>query len=196
MTGRPLVHRGHRATVGAAFLGLLALGPPAAAEGVELSDLDGVVVEADIHREQEVRRNGRTFSNRVHQRWKLSIDGKTIEFTNQATNRGPRGTRKTRPNSATFTLDESREVGSRGGGEALWTFADGVLTFVRTFRSGAYRVKFAFARGSDGLTCAVDAAYAREDGRPIRLRSPFGGGEVTIVDARQTSSSCRVSKED
>jgi hypothetical protein len=30
-------------------------------------------------------------------------------------------------------LGESREVASRGGGEAVWTFADGTLTFVRTF---------------------------------------------------------------
>jgi hypothetical protein len=176
-------------------MGLLAGPLPAAAEGVELSDLDGVVVTAELHREQEVRRNRRTISVQVLHSWELSIEGMTIAFTNRATNLGPRGTRKTKPNSGTFTLDETREVASRGGGDAAWTFANGTLTFIRTFHSGAYRLNFAFTRGPGGLACAATGAFAREEGGgPIRLASPFGRGEVVIVGARQLSSSCRVSQ--
>jgi hypothetical protein len=179
-----------------AIVCLGALSPRASAEAVTLSDLEGIAVEADVHREQTVRRKDGTASMRIHQNWKFSVTDETVEHTIQNTTHGPRGTRKAEPNSGTFMLGESREVASRGGGEAVWTFADGTLTFVRTFPSGAYRANFAFSHGPSGLTCSVTAGFAREDGKgEIRLQSPFGGGEVTILSSKQLPSTCKVSKK-
>jgi hypothetical protein len=177
---------------------LLAVADAALSQSVTVDDLEGLVVEAAIDRDQTVRLRGRTFPVKVHQRWKLSVGtDKTVEFSMQPTARGPRGTRTAKASSGMFTLEEAVEVQSRGGGEAVWKFADGTLTFLRTFPSGAYRVSFAFARANGRLTCAADSAYARENGRgAIRLESPFGGGEVTIVRERQVSSRCTVSEAD
>ena len=162
-----------------------------------MSDLEGLVIEADIHREQEVRRQGGTRLVRIHQNWKLSVDAdKTLEFTLNTTSRGPGGgTRTAEPNFGSFKLDESREVTSRGGGEAVWKFADGTLTFIRTLPSGAFRVNYAFTRGPSGLTCTVTDAYARENGiGEIRMTSAFGG-EVTIISTKQLPSTCKVTRK-
>ena len=162
-----------------------------------MSDLEGLVIEADIHREQEVRRQGGTRSVRIHQNWKLSVDAdKTLEFTLNTTSRGPGGgTRTAEPNFGSFKLDESRKVTSRGGGEAVWKFADGTLTFIRTLPSGAFRVNYAFTRGPSGLTCTVTDAYARENGiGEIRMTSAFGG-EVTIISTKQLPSTCKVTRK-
>src|SRR5206468_1886406 len=133
---------------------------------------------------------------KIHQVWKISVGAnKAIDVTMDSTARGPGGTRKAKQLVSSFDLDESRVVASRGGGEALWTFADGALTFVRTLPSGAYRVNIAFAHAADVPTCTVTGAFARENGRgPIQLISPFSGDRVTILSARQLASSCKVSR--
>jgi hypothetical protein len=161
---------------------------------VKFSDLEGAVIDAVIDRDQIVRRNGQTFPVTIEQNWKISVEvPNRVEVTVRSTARGPRGTRQAEPNTGTFTLDQPRGVRSRGGGEALWTFAEGTLTFTRTFQSGAYRSHFAFANAAEGLTCTATGAFARERGKEeIRLESPFGGGMVSIVSAKQTSSSCKV----
>ena len=85
MTGGAVVQGRFNHAVSAAFrpiLCLVALSAPASAQEVTLSDLEGLVIEADIHREQEVRRQGGTRLVRIHQNWKLSVDAdKTLEFT-------------------------------------------------------------------------------------------------------------------
>jgi hypothetical protein len=74
----------------------------------------------------------------------------------------------------------------------MWKFADNTLTFVRTFRSGAYRMRFAIARNPAGLTCAATGAFARENGDgTIRMESA-SGREVTLVGANPVSSSCKI----
>jgi hypothetical protein len=175
---------------------LIALSIPAAGQDVVLSELEGARINANVHLNQVLRRDGRTGSVKLHQTWQLSVGaGKTIEVAQTAIFHGPRGTRKAQPISGTVALDEIRPVRSRGGGEGLWTFAYGVLTFVRTLQSGAFRITFEFARGSGGITCAATATFAREQSGsgPIRLESPFGG-QVTIISSKQQSSNCRISK--
>jgi hypothetical protein len=178
-------------------LAVLLGGPvPAAGEAVTLDDLAGMVVEAESVRDQTVQLERGPTMVKVNQTWKLKVDpDRTVTFTTTSIGRTQRGTQKSAPTGGVFTLDEQRDVRNRGGGLAVWTFADGTLTFRRTFPAGAFRASFAFARGPEGLTCTVDSAYAREDGSgPIRAISPFGGREVTIVSAKQVSSDCRVTK--
>ena len=176
---------------------LVALSAPASAQEVTFSDLEGHIVEADIHREQSGRRQGQTKSARFHQNWKFSFNAdKSIELTIAATRHGPDGASATKPTSRTFTLDEQRNVPGLGGGEGVWTFADGTLIYIRTLLSGAYRASFAFARGSAGLTCTVTEAWGREDGRgEIKIQSPYDGREVTIVSTKQLPSSCKVTRK-
>jgi|SRR5215510_6372194 len=174
-------------------LALLSLDLPAAGQ-VKFSDLEGADVNAVIEFDQRVRRAGRTFPVRIQQKWKLSIRAENaIDLTVRSTARGPSGTRQAEPNTGTFTLDEPSRVRNRGGGDVLWTFAEETLTFTRTFPSGAFRAHFALANGPGGLTCTATGAFARERGKnDIQLDSPFGGGLITIVSARQAASTCKV----
>ena len=64
------------------------------------------------------------------------------------------------PASGRFSLEESREARSRGGGPGMWSFADGALHFTRTFPSGAYRAHFTFAHGEGGITCEVTLEHS------------------------------------
>jgi hypothetical protein len=165
---------------------------PASSEAVTFADLAGMLIDADIHRSQDVRRDGKSFSIQAHQNWKIAVGAdRTIDLTVNTTVNGPRGTQKAPPNAGRFTLDESRSVQSRGGGQGAWSFADGTLSFIRTFPSGAYRAHFEFSRSDAGITCKVTEAFAREVGaNAITLESPFGG-QVTIINSNQLSSTCQ-----
>jgi hypothetical protein len=175
---------------------LVAAAAAAAGQVVTFADVEGITLEADIRRTQVVRRDRRTISLNVEQNWKVVIgDDKTISFTLHVRSQGPRRTRKDQ-RGGMFILDKPRDVASRGGGEAVWTFADGTLTFVRTFRSGARRLSIAFERGADGLTCSASFAFARQDGSgPIRLEG-LSGREQVIVRAKQISSTCSITSQD
>jgi hypothetical protein len=168
---------------------------PAFAQTVTWSELEGVTVEAEHTRDQVIRRQ-RQFKVQVKDVMKVVIEtDKTIDYSVNTTVRGPRGTRELRPLGGLFTLDQPRDVGSRGGGKALWTFADGTLIFVRTFLSGALRTTFAFERGAEGLTCETKFAFAREDGSgEIRMIAP-DGEKQTIVSAEQISSRCTIRRK-
>jgi hypothetical protein len=97
-----------------------------AAGEVKFSDLEGAVIEAVIDQDQIVRRGGQTVPVTIQQTWKISIDAEnTIDVTMRSTARGPRGTRRAEPISGTFMLDKPQQVRSRGGGDALWSFAEG-----------------------------------------------------------------------
>lgn len=164
------------------------------AEPLTLGDLAGASVEANIYRRQSLQRNGRAFSIQTHQNWKFEINGdNTIDMTVNTTVQGPRGTRKAPPNSGRFSLEESRDVRSRGGGQGMWSFADNALHFTRTFQSGAYRAHFTFSRGEGAVTCEVTEGFARLDGnKPITLNSAIDGAPVSIIDSKQEPSDCKV----
>jgi hypothetical protein len=161
---------------------------------VDFADLEGHAVAADLHREQLIQREGRTVKVRFHQDWTLYVnDEHYIVMRIGTTAQTPRGTRKAKPNSGSFALDEPVKLKSRGGGEGMFKFADGVLTFMRTFPAGAYRAEFAFQRSGASLTCKVTEAFAREPGKELKLESPFGG-EITILNSKQLPSTCKVAK--
>ena len=164
------------------------------AGAITITDLAGATVEANINRRQNMQREGRAYSVQTHQNWKFEIHAdRTIDMTVSTTFQGPRGVRKAPPNAGRFSLEESRDVRSRGGGQGMWSFDEGTLHFTRTFPSGAYRAHFSFSRSETGINCEVTEAFAREDSsKPITLASPVDGGRVSIIDSKQEPSDCRV----
>lgn len=167
---------------------------PAFADTITVSDLAGAAVEANINRRQNMQRDGRAYSVQTHQNWKFELNSdNTIDMTVNTTFQTPRGTRKAPPNSGRFSLEDARDVASRGGGKGIWNFNDGALHFTRTFPSGAYRAHFTFKRVDGELRCEVTEAFAREDGnKPITLASPVDGARVSIIDSKQEPSDCKV----
>jgi hypothetical protein len=180
-----------------AILFLVTAAFSAAAQPLNWSDLEGHVIEADIHRDQVNRVRGRNIPIKVHQAWIVALGpGNTVESTMRATVRNPKGTRHAKPVGGVFTVGGPQPVKAHGGGEAMWTFAEGKLTFVRTLPAGAYRLELALARETGAFNCTATAALAREDGQgAIRMKSPFDETEVTVISGKLTASSCKITKK-
>jgi hypothetical protein len=107
----------------------------------------------------------------------------------------PQVSLSTTPALYSFTLGHPRQTASMGGGHAVWIFADGVLTMLRTYKVGGFKMSIAFARHETGLTCSIEAPHAREVGAGnIRRESAFGGS-WEIISAKQISSSCKIRKD-
>jgi hypothetical protein len=183
------------ATRKVSLLLLLVLGSgDALAEAITLSDLAGAAVEANINRRQNMQRDGRAYSVQTHQNWKFEVGAdNSIDMRVNTTFKTARGTRTAPPNSGRFSLEDVRDVMSRGGGKGIWNFDAEALHFTRTFPSGAYRAHFTFSRVDGELRCEVTEAFARQDGnKPITLASPVDGAKVTIIDSKQEPSDCKV----
>ncbi len=92
-----------------------------------------------------------------------------------------------------FTLDQARPAQEPGGGEAVWTLRDNTLTWMRTLKTGAYRLDVSLVRGPNGLTCTARETFA-QSGSGIAMNSSIDGRPMTVIRSRQLSASCRVSK--
>jgi hypothetical protein len=171
-----------------------ALATGAWGQAVTFADLDGLAIETSIVRDQVVRREGSQFLTENDVRWQLVIGpGDAIENTQSQTSHTARGDHKSRPRTVSYVLGKEHEEWSQGGGTAVWEFKNGTLTYMRTFKQGAYRADVVFSRGADGLTCTVTDSFAREGGQgALVMQSLIDGSEVTIISTNLVSSSCRV----
>ena len=169
---------------------------PARGQPVSLSDLAGAMIDAELGRVQLIERNSHIFSITLRQHWRIAVfPDDQIQLTFDTSAQGPFGERTAPTIGGQFALNQLRDVRSRGGGQAIWRFANNGLTFVRTFRSGALQMHFAVFRRPSGLTCNVKGAFVREvRKRPVRLESPFGGGEIAVLQSKQIWSRCKIAK--
>jgi hypothetical protein len=172
--------------------------PALAEEKVTFAELQGASLEATFVIDQVVRRNGREIPVRVENDWKIQFHaGDVIHHTTTPTVTGPRGQRKGAVSSAQFTLGKSQTVMGRGGGQGLYTFSDGNLVFMRTFKKGAFRMSIAFAHQSDKLGCTVNASLAREGGvGGLEMASGVDGQPIAIMSYKQVSSVCHLKKQE
>jgi hypothetical protein len=169
---------------------------PSSDRAVTFADLHGTTIDVKMTRDQVVQQNGRQYSVTVHSDATITVarDGLITQVSTPTTHT-PRGIRRGKTLTGSFMLDDVRAVSSNGGGQATWRFDGGTLVTMRTFKEGAYRRTIAFARGPDGLTCAVSEGYAREKGSgPIMLKSAIDGDPTMIVSSKLVSSTCRIGK--
>jgi hypothetical protein len=179
------------------ILGLVVAGVPAHGQDpLKFSDLEGLEVAARIVHDQTVRREGRQGTARLERDLKVVIgSGESLHVTLKTVVQSPLGRRQGAPLSGPFTLNEATERSSFGGGRGIWSYADGALTFVRTFKGGAFRSTIAFVRSGEGFSCTITEGFARERGTgPISLNSPIDGTPITILSTKQTSSQCTAKK--
>jgi hypothetical protein len=179
-------------------LPLLAAISPALGQAVTLADLEGAAIEVRLLRQQTVLREGREHSNQFQNDLKIEIGpADRIQQTNTTTAYTARGTRKGKTTSGWWTLERPRETTSRGGGHGVWIFADGTLTFLRTFQGGALKRVFAFTGGgAGGLNCTATQTFAREQGvHGIVLESAVDNVPIVILSTKPISAMCRVTKQ-
>jgi hypothetical protein len=165
--------------------------------GVSFADLQGAVVEATFVTQNTGRGSiGREFSVRVQNSYTITIGpGNTIHASSVGTQYLPTGPQRSAPSSGSYVLAQARQLTSGGGGQAMWAFENGELTFRRTFKAGGYSRTIAFTRTPGGLICSFNAFYAREVGvGEIKFESRFSHDMVVMTSVKPVSSTCRVIK--
>jgi hypothetical protein len=171
-----------------------ALSSSALGQDVTLADLEGVVIEARFLRQQTFIREGRERTNQVQNDVHIEIGfAGNIQQTVSPTAYTANGARKGKTTSGAWIIEQPRELASRGGGHGVWIFADRALTFLRTFKGGALKRIFAFARGADGLHCTGTETFAYEQGvHGIHLDSGINGMPIVILSTKPISATCRI----
>ncbi len=167
----------------------------AAPHGITLSELEGSDLAIRIKRDMVVRRDGRQASIGVEADFGVRVAaGGAIEQTYVSTADTPFGKRRGEKIVSAFTLDQARPAQEQGGGEAVWTLRNDTLTWVRTLRTGAYRLDVSLVRGANGLTCTARETFTQSGGGGIAMNSSIDGRPMTVIRSRQLSASCRVTR--
>jgi hypothetical protein len=172
---------------------------PASAFGqaVTPADLEGAVVHASVTLDQQIQREGRQFGVQLTQQIRIVFrPDSMIDWSITPTARSARGTRQGPTRKGMIALGKPRDSKFLGGGQAVWIFEDGTLTSLRTYaKAGGYKRTIAFAREGNSFTCTVKDTFVREEGVGyIALHSSIDNAPVRVIGAKQTSSSCKVSK--
>jgi hypothetical protein len=164
---------------------------------VTFAELEGSVIEARVVRDQTMRRGHTTFPIRLQSDIKLVIGpDDRIQLSVTPTTDTPSGRHVGPTRMGPFLLEKTRPLPTLGGGEGVHLFKDGVLTFIRTYKAGAFKRIIAFSRTPDGLSCTIEENYAREDGvGEIAMNSAIDGGPVVLLSYKQISSTCHISKQ-
>jgi hypothetical protein len=180
---------------------VIALGvsaPPAWAEQPPTAaDLIGTVMTLSVTNDRTMRRDGRQYPDKYRTDWTIEFVSRDfIRATFVGTDYSPRSTSKTPvEGGGLIALGVPRETLSRGGGYQIWIFDPGILTFLRTYKGGAMKATFAVTRTDAGFACTADVAWPRETGAPtIVMRSFVDNSKVEIISAKQSASSCTISK--
>jgi hypothetical protein len=173
-----------------------ATGNPATNKAVTFAELEGLIVDTKIVRQQVIRRTGRTFPVRVESILKMIIgsDGK-FDTTWHTVNDTPRGVFQGKTLSSSGTVNQDAKESPKenlGGGVGVWSFSDGTLTYLRTYKvAGTFKRDISFSRAAEGFVCTANEAFGSG---PVVFNSPVDDVPITIVSWKQLSSTCRVSK--
>jgi hypothetical protein len=170
--------------------------PKAWGQEVAFADLNGVVIELRVVAHETVAEKGSTYEGSIERNVKIEIGpGERIVNTYQGTWHGAGGARKGIILRSERTLERPGSHTAYGGGDAVWTFKDGALTWLQVYKmGGGFKRTIAFERGPKGITCTVADSYVRENGvGRIVFESTTGNrGKVEIINEKQLSSRCSV----
>jgi hypothetical protein len=180
------------------ILGLVVVSSPAGGQQpVTPADMIGAVMKVSVTNDRVMRRDGRQYPNRYQTDWTIDfVSEDTIRPTFIGTDYSPRRTTQTPLEGGRLvTLGRPNETPSRGGGHQVWIFDAGVLTFLRTYEGGGMKGTFAVTRSGAGFSCTASVSWPREVGvATIIMRSYVDNAMVEIVSAKQSASSCTISK--
>jgi hypothetical protein len=156
--------------------------PAAWSQEVAFADLDGVVIEIRVVVQEIVAEEGTAYDGSIERNVKIEIGpGDRIVSTYQGTWHGAHGAKKGTILRSERKLEQPGDHKAYGGGDVVWTFKDGTLSWLQVYKmGGGFKRTIAFERGPKGI-------------RRIAFESTTGtGGKVEIVSEKQISSSCSV----
>jgi hypothetical protein len=171
---------------------------PALSQEVTFTELNGATVESRIVRAQtEEDWRGNRYSGKLQSDVKFIIGpGDLLQGTQTITWHRPDGS--TAPSivlSGSGRLGKPKANREAGGGYSVSVFMNGTFTYLRTFKKGAFKATFKFARFQKGFACTATEKHLREKGAErISLNSVRDGRPLVIVNSRMISSSCRVTR--
>ena len=169
----------------------LAAAVPASGQAITPESLQGSTIVATVNYDLQWRRGGQDSSGPASVTYRLNIGaGGTYTGSVTRTNQTGRG-----PSSGTQqfsgTLGRAQEV--RSGGHAVWMLSGNTLRMLRTYEIGGKNTTITFGPG--GRSCTVRSPFMRETGSGGAIRrDAVRGGTVEITSAKQTSSSCQVTR--
>jgi hypothetical protein len=178
-----------------AFL-LVILAAPARAQEVTLSDLEGATIQSRVFRAQTVLRGDKEFSGRVQSDVDIVIGpGDNAQAKQTVTWLSSNGTTRTTVLAGSGRIGKPRPNKYAGGGDGVAVFSNETLTYMRTFRKGAFMFTFKFTRTSKGLACTSAETFLKEQGATaIRSNSVHDNHPITVLSDKQLSSTCLVVK--
>jgi hypothetical protein len=168
--------------------------PPASAQLVGLSDLQGMTINfSSVHRERFIK-FGKERTGDMHTLGRVTVGpGDTITSTITGTFSSEGGSRPGRSHSGTFTLGKATKNGRQD--DIVWIFEAGNLIRLRVHGggSGAQKLTIKFARAGDGLHCSFSMPFARENGTgAIEKGSEIDDVPIEILSWIEVSSNCEV----
>lgn len=174
---------------------LIGLACPDTASAVTIEELAGAKIDAVVNLDQHVQFQAREWRQVGTQHFRFSI-GAGGEISGSFTRSGsnPRGERMSQTTAIKAAIGKPGQSNVAGEGHRVWILDGDKLTLLRAFAAGGIKIEITFAGSGSGMTCSARAAFAREEGAGRPRFKGIGGGQIEMLSATQTSSTCRVSR--
>ena len=174
--------------------------PPGTGQEITIDDLRGIIINITVMYSGRIRWSVDNIvrTHRLHQKIRAQIGpGGSIRWTVRLDSWADGKPFVYSPDVRSGIIGRS-DTGptSTGARAAVWTFDRNTLTLLRVFERGGRILRIAFDRIGSGLNCTATGSFLQElgAGNP-KFRDPSGkGGYHELIGMKQTSSTCRVSK--
>jgi hypothetical protein len=177
----------------ACWVGLLCMAGavPASGQAITPGSPQGSTIVATVNYEMQRRRGGQDVPGSTSVTYRLNI-GAGGSYTGSVTRTSQsRGGANTSAQQFSGTL--GRPYSPASGGHAVWILSGNTLRMLRTYEIGGKNTTITFGPGA--RSCTVRSPFMRETGAGGAIRrDSVRGGTVEITSARQTSSSCQVTR--
>ncbi len=174
-------------------LAFAVIADPVPASAITLEELKGIGIQARANYNMRIRRAEGEFNTQMTMVLKFKIDDEgRILGENTRTVTTPRG-----PRSRVLAM--KARIGTPGqpaaGGDGIWLIDGDKLVVLRAFDAGGFKGEIEFKGAGAAMTCTYRAPFVREEGKGnIRTQSSVVGGPVTVLNATQTGSDCRIAR--
>ncbi|MET0276732.1 MAG: hypothetical protein ABW198_00240 [Pseudorhodoplanes sp.] len=159
---------------------------------ITIEDLQNAIIQTRVNYDMRIRRAEGTFDTQMSMVWKLKIDSEgrvSGEMTRTVTT--PRGPRvQTTPLRGRLGMPGTPTL----GGDGIWLIEGDKLVMLRAFEAGGIKAEVEFSGKAPDFKCAIRAPFVREQGKEIRTSGSVVGGPVTVLNAVQKSSDCRLTR--